>query len=130
MYYFYGGLWGTVSPSFCIGGVLWVEATTKVACADCRRNWPLLIVHGLIWGDSLGFFFVAGFPCVFELGAPFRLVPPVRILCFFNAFSIGVDSRDLFLLIGCALCELVMGWKSAASSLGEVGCFLSIRAAG
>ena len=110
MYYFYGGLWCIVSPCFCSDGVLWVEASTKVACADCRRNWPLLIVHGLIWADNLGFF-VADPLVVFELGAPFRLVPPVRILCFFDALSIGVDSRGLFLLTGCALCVSVVALR-------------------
>ena len=130
MYYFYGGLGCIVSPCFCTGGVLWVEASTKVACADCRRNWPLLIVHGLICGDSLGFFFVADFLGVFELGAPFRLVPPVRSLCFFEAVSSGVDSRVLFLVSGCSLCESVVGREPAASALGEGGRFLSVRAAG
>jgi len=125
---FYGGLWCIVSPCFCIDGVLWVEASTRVACADCRRSWPLLIVHGLIWGDSLGFF-VAGFLVVFELGAPFRLLPPVRILCFFDALSIGVDSRGLFLLAGCALCVSVVARKPATSS-GDGGRFVSVRAAG
>ena len=57
-------------------------------------------------------------------------MPPVRILCFFDAVSIGVDSRDLFLLLGCTLCESVVGGTPAASSLGGGGRFLSVRAAG
>jgi hypothetical protein len=77
MYYVYGGLECIVSPRFCTGGVLREEASTKVACADCRRKWPLLIVHGLMCGDSFIFFLVFGFLGVFELGAPFRLAPPV-----------------------------------------------------
>jgi hypothetical protein len=46
LYYSYGGLGCIVNPCFCAGGVIWVEASTKVACADRCRNWPLLIVHG------------------------------------------------------------------------------------
>ena len=79
IYYFYGGLECIVSPRFCSGGVLGVEASTKVACADCRRRWPLLIVHGLMCGDSFGFFLVVGVLGVLELGAHFRLVPPFLV---------------------------------------------------
>ena len=130
MYYFYGGLWCIVSPCFCRDGVLCVEASLKVACADCRLNWPLLIVHGLICGDSLGFFFVADFFGFFESGAPFRLVPPVRIRCFFDVVSIGLDSLDLFLLLGCMLSESVVGGTPASSSFVGGGRSLSVRAVG
>ena len=107
-----------------------MEASTKEACADCRRKWPLLIVHGLICGDSLGFFFVADFLGVFELGAPFRLLPTVLNFCFFEAVSSEVDSPALFLVSGCLLCESVVGREPAASALGEGGRRLFVRAAG
>jgi hypothetical protein len=87
-----------------------------------------IIVHGLICGDSLGLFFVADFLGVFELGAPFRLVPPVFSLCFFEAVSSGVDSRVLFLVSDCSLRESVVGREPATSALGEVGRCLSVRA--
>ena len=65
MNYVYGGLECIVGPRFCTGGVLGEEASTKVVCADCRRSCPLLIVHGLMCGDSFIFFLVFGFPSLF-----------------------------------------------------------------
>jgi hypothetical protein len=39
------------------GGILLAAAAVLVACSDFVRSIPLLIVQGLMWADSVGFFF-------------------------------------------------------------------------
>jgi hypothetical protein len=56
-----------------------------------------------------------------EPDARFRLVPPVLILCFFWAGSGGLDSRARFLVVGCTLCDSVVGRESVASAFVGVG---------
>ena len=98
MYYIYGGLECIVCPHFCTGGSLGEEASTRVICADCRRSCPLLSVNGLMCGDSFIFFLVFGFLVVCELGAPFRLAPPMFRLCFFEGSSIWLKILVRFLV--------------------------------
>jgi hypothetical protein len=99
MYYVYGGLECIVGPRFCTGGFLGEEALTMVICADCRRSCPLLIVHGLMCGDSF-IFFLVGLLVACELGAPFRLAPPLFRLCFFEGSSIWLEILVRFLVGG------------------------------
>jgi hypothetical protein len=40
------------------GGILLPAVAALVACSDCVRSIPLLIVQGLMWADNVGFFFL------------------------------------------------------------------------
>jgi hypothetical protein len=51
-------------------------------------------------GDSFIFFLVFGFLVVFELGAPFRLAPPMFRLCFFEGSFIWLEIIVRFLVVG------------------------------
>ena len=45
---------------FIYGGIFLAAAAAVVARRDCVRKIPLLIVHGLMWADSVGLdFFLA-----------------------------------------------------------------------
>ena len=40
------------------GGIVLAAAAAIVARKDCARKLPLLIVHGLMWNDSVGLDFL------------------------------------------------------------------------
>jgi hypothetical protein len=74
------------------GGILLAAAAALVACKDFVRSIPLLIVQGLVWADSVGFFFLARL----------SVAPAVRFL-----FLVGVEARRFAvgLLLGVALLD-------------------------
>ena len=74
------------------GGIVLAAAAAIVARKDCVRRIPLLIVHGLMWNDSVGLdFFLA------------RLsgVPAARFL-----FVVGGEVRRL--AVGLPLCDALL----------------------
>ena len=73
------------------GEILLAAAAALVACRHCVRSIPLLIVQGLMWADSVGFFFFL---------ARLSVASAVRF-----RFLVGVEARRFAvgLLLGVAL---------------------------
>ena len=67
------------------GGIFLASAAAVVACSDCVRRSPLLIVHGLMWAESVGLdFFLARLS-----GVPAARAFFVVLWCVFYALGPG-----------------------------------------
>ena len=75
---------------FIYGGIFLAAAAAVVARSDCVRRIPLLIVHGLMWAESV-------------------------VLAFFVTRLSAVSSaRDLFFACGAVRCRAVGLWLGVA----------------
>ena len=94
---------------FIYGGIFLAAAAAVVARSDCVRRIPLLIVHGLMWAESVVLaFFVA------RLSA----VSAARVLFFVDG---EVRCRAVGLLLGVALLS-VFRLLPMLSSVPSAGC--------
>jgi hypothetical protein len=108
---------GTVAYYTCVlftvcayGGILLAAAAALVACIDCVRSIPLLIVHGLMWTDNVGFFFLAHLSVAPAVRFRFLVsVVVLRLLSILaSLFPDGLLSLDcwlLWLVLRCVHCS-------------------------